>query len=97
MTTRWQLALLLLAAMACVATMLASFVAGHPIEPGQFDVRHVSLIALVAGAGFIAALVIWHMNSVGQRRDTATQKLKAFSCGAILPPPTRSFAPSRRC
>jgi hypothetical protein len=27
MTTRWQLALLLLAAMACVATMLASFVA----------------------------------------------------------------------
>lgn len=78
MTTRWQLALLLLAAMACVATMLASFVAGHPIEPGQLDVRHVSLIALVAGAGFIAALVIWHMNSVGQRqtRDAKAESLQ---------------------
>jgi len=67
MTTRRQLALLLLAAMACVATMLASFVSGHRIEPDQFDMRHVSLIALVAGAGFLAGLVVWHMTNVARR------------------------------
>jgi signal transduction histidine kinase len=67
MTTRRQLSLLLLAAMACVATMLASFVAGHRIEPDQLDMRHVSLIALVAGAGFLAGLVVWHMTNIARR------------------------------
>jgi hypothetical protein len=67
MTTRRQLTLLLLAAMACVATMLASFVSGHRIEPEQFDMRHVSLIALVAGAGFLAGLIVWHMTNVARR------------------------------
>ena len=77
MTTRRQLALLLFAAMACVATMLASFVAGHPIGPGPFDARHVLLIALVAGAGFIAALIVWHMNSVA-RRETHEAKAESL-------------------
>ena len=77
MTTRRQLALLLFAAMVCVATMLAGFVAGRPIGPGPFDARQVLLIALVAGAGFIAALIVWHMNSVA-RRETHQAKAESL-------------------
>ena len=66
-TTRRQLALLLLAAMGCVTALLSSFVTGHRFKPDQMDLRHVSLIALVAGAGFIAGLIVWHMASAARR------------------------------
>lgn len=66
-TTRRQLALLLLAAMGCVTALLSSFVSGHGMKPDQMDLRHVSLIALVAGAGFIAGLIVWHMASTARR------------------------------
>lgn len=66
-TTRRQLALLLLAALGCVTALLSSFVAGHGLKPDQMDLRHVSLIALVAGAGFIAGLIVWHMASTARR------------------------------
>ncbi len=66
-TTRRQLALLLLAAMGCVTALLATFVSGHAIQPDRIDLRHISLIALVAGAGFIAGLIVWHMTSVARR------------------------------
>jgi signal transduction histidine kinase len=76
MTTRLQLSLLLIAAMACVATMLASFVAGRKFDAGQFDVRQVSLVALIAGAAFIAGLIVWHMGSVA-RRDARQAKAES--------------------
>ena len=66
-TTRRQLALLLLAAMGCITALLSSFVSGHELKPDQMDLRHVSLIALVAGAGFIAGLIVWHMASTARR------------------------------
>ena len=66
-TTRRQLALLLLAAMGGVTALLSTFVAGHGAKPDQMDLRHVSLIALVAGAGFIAGLIVWHMASTARR------------------------------
>src|SRR4051794_12261157 len=67
MTTRLQLALLLAAAMACVATMLASFVGDGKFESASLDVRQLSLLALIAGAAFIAGLIVWHMGSVARR------------------------------
>jgi signal transduction histidine kinase len=66
-TTRRQLALLLLAAMGCVTTLLGTFVSGHGMRPEQFNLRHITLIALVAGAGFIAGLIVWHMASAARR------------------------------
>jgi signal transduction histidine kinase len=66
-TTRRQLALLLLAAMGCVTTLLGTFVSGHGIRTEQFNLRHITLIALVAGAGFIAGLIVWHMASAARR------------------------------
>jgi signal transduction histidine kinase len=66
-TTRRQLAMLLLAAMACVITLLAGVVSGDRVQPDHFDVRHLSLIALVAGAGFVAGLIVWHMTSSARR------------------------------
>ena len=59
--------MLLLAAMGCVTVLLSTFVAGHGIQPDTIDLRHISLIALVAGAGFIAGLFVWHMTSVARR------------------------------
>lgn len=59
--------MLLLAAMGCVTALLATFVSGHAIQPDRIDLRHISLIALVAGAGFIAGLIVWHMTSVARR------------------------------
>ena len=66
-TTRRQLAGLLLAAMACVVALLAAVVAGDHGPADQFNYRHISLIALVAGAGFIAGLIVWHMTSSARR------------------------------
>ena len=66
-TTRWQVALLLVAAMACVATMLTVFVAGHRIAPADFDMRRITLLALIVGASFFVGLVVWHMTSVARR------------------------------
>ena len=66
-TTRRQLALLLLAAMGGVTALLSTFVAGHGMKPDQMDLRHVSLIALVAGTAFIAGLIVWHMASTARR------------------------------
>ncbi|HEY8194993.1 MAG TPA: ATP-binding protein [Hyphomicrobium sp.] len=67
MTTRLQLALLLIAAMACVATMLATFVSGHHIEPGQFGKQHIWLIAAIAGAGLAAGIIVWRIGSIARR------------------------------
>jgi signal transduction histidine kinase len=66
-TTRRQLALLLLAAMGCVTALLSTFISGHELRPDQMDLRHVSLIAFVAGAGFVASLIVWHMTSTARR------------------------------
>ena len=66
-TTRRQLALLLLAAMACITALLSSFLSGHGMKPDDMDMRHVSLIALVAGTAFIAGLIVWHMASSARR------------------------------
>ena len=66
-TTRRQLAGLLLAAMGCVIGLLASLVSSDRTHADQFDLGHISLIALVAGAGFIAGLIIWHMTSTARR------------------------------
>ena len=66
-TTRRQLAMLLLAAMGCVTALLATFVSGHGLKSDSIDLRHLSLIALVAGAGFIAGLIVWHMTSSARR------------------------------
>ena len=75
-TTRRQLALLLFAAMGCVTTLLSTFLAGHGMRPDQMDLRHISLISLVAGAGFIAGLIVWHMAS-SARRDARYAKAES--------------------
>lgn len=62
-TTRRQLALLLIAAMALVTPLLAGIISGDHSKPDALDLRHLSLIALVAGAGFIAGLIVWRMTS----------------------------------
>ena len=66
-TTRRQLAALLLAAMTCVVALLVAIVAGDHAQPDHLDLRHISLIALVAGAGFVAGLIVWHMTSAARR------------------------------
>lgn len=66
-TTRRQLALLLLASLGCVTVLLSSFISGHGTKPEVIDLRHISLIALVAGAAFIAGLIVWHMTSSARR------------------------------
>ncbi len=66
-TTRRQLALLLLASMGCVVSMLAMFISGHNVRPEGLDLRHISLIALVASAGFVAGLIVWQMTSAARR------------------------------
>lgn len=66
-TTRRQLALLAVAAMSCVSLLLGAFIARDKTQPGALDLRHLTLIALVAGAGFIAALIIWHITSSARR------------------------------
>ena len=68
-TTRRQLALLLLASMICVAALLAAFMAGHGLTPNLLDLRHVSLIALVAVAASVAGLMVWHMTSTARRES----------------------------
>ncbi len=75
-TTKLQLALLLVAAMACVAAMLAIFVGGSRLEPGALNMRQLAAGGLVAGAIFIAGLIIWHMANVARKE---TRKAKAES------------------
>jgi PAS domain-containing protein len=67
LTTRLQLLLLLIAAMACVATLLASFGDGHRIGSFDFDLRHVWLILAVAVGGIAVIAVIWRISSVARR------------------------------
>ena len=76
LTTRLQLALLLIAALACVATMLASFVNGHNIGSVEFDLRHIWLIVAIAGGSLAAIAVIWRMGSVA-RREARTAKTES--------------------
>ncbi len=66
-TTRRQLAVLLLAAMACVTVLMAAIVSADSAQPDAFDLRHMSLIAVVAGSGFIAGLIVWHIASAARR------------------------------
>ena len=66
-TTRRQIALLAIAAMACVSLLLGGIISGDHNKSNTFDLRHISLIALVAGAGFIAGLIVWHMTSSARR------------------------------
>ncbi|MGL4395045.1 MAG: PAS-domain containing protein, partial [Hyphomicrobium sp.] len=66
-TTRRQLALLLLASMACVTVLLASIVSGDRSPHGVFTFGHLSLITLIAGAAFIAGLIVWHMASAARQ------------------------------
>jgi signal transduction histidine kinase len=73
MTTRLQLLLLLIAAMACVATMLASFVDGHHIGSVDFHMRHLWLIAAVSGAAIAAVAIIWRMGSMARREARAAK------------------------
>ncbi|CAA2137226.1 ATP-binding protein [Hyphomicrobium sp. ghe19] len=67
LTTRLQLALLLLAAMACVATMLAVFVGGHQMEANELSERQLAVVGIVAATVFMAGLIIWHMGSVARK------------------------------
>lgn len=73
LTTRLQLALLLIAAMACVATMLAGFVNGHGIGSVEFDFRHTWLF-LTAAVGALAAIAVtWRIGSVARREARAAK------------------------
>jgi signal transduction histidine kinase len=76
LTTKLQLALLLVAAMAFVATMLAMFVGGHRIDPNQIGIRQLAAMGLIAGTVFIAGLIVWHMASVARKE---ARKAKAES------------------
>jgi signal transduction histidine kinase len=76
LTTRLQLALLLVAAMACVATMLASFVSGHSLAAEEFDFRHIWLILAIAGSGLAVIAIVWRMGSVA-RREARTAKTES--------------------
>lgn len=73
MTTRLQLLLLLIAAMACVATMLVSFVGGHRIGSVDFDIRHLWLIAAVGGAAVASMTIIWRMGTMARREARAAK------------------------
>ena len=73
LTTRLQLALLLIAAMACVATMLAGFVNGHGIGSVEFDLRHTWLFFAIAGGALAALAVIWRMGTVARREARAAK------------------------
>lgn len=75
-TTRRQLAMLLLASMACVAILLVIFMAGHSTTPDQLDIRHLALIAAVAGATFLAGMMVLHMVSAA-RRDARNAKAES--------------------
>lgn len=75
-TTRRQLAMLALAATACVSMLLGAIIAGDRNQATSLDLRHITLIALVAGAGFIAGLIVWHMTS-SARREARDAKLEA--------------------
>ena len=74
-TTRRQLALLAIASMACITMLLGGVISGDHSKPNTLDLRHISLIALVAGAGFIAGLIVWHMTSAARQeaRDAKTE------------------------
>ncbi len=76
-TTRRQLAVLLLAAMACVTVLIAAIVSADSAQPNAFDLRHMSLIAVVAGSGFIAGLIVWHIAS-GARREARLAKAESL-------------------
>jgi signal transduction histidine kinase len=67
LTTKLQLALLLVAAIALVATLLAFFVGSRGVDAGQLGVRQLAAVSLIAGAVFIAGLIVWHMSSVAQK------------------------------
>lgn len=67
MTTRRQLAMLLVASMACVATILASLVPRHSVEAARLDVRHILLVAIVALVAFLAGMIVWHMTHAARR------------------------------
>ncbi len=66
-TTRRQLAMLAIAATACVTILLGAVIAGDKSQSGALDLRHITLIALVAGAGFLAVSIVWHMTSSARR------------------------------
>ncbi|MBS0239391.1 MAG: PAS-domain containing protein [Proteobacteria bacterium] len=76
LTTRLQLALLLLAAMACVAAMLAVFVGGHQIETSQLTERQMAVVGIVAAAVFVAGLIIWHTAS-NARKEASKAKAES--------------------
>lgn len=68
-TTRRQLALLLLAAMAGVATLLMAFVAGSASPGNDFGISHLILIAVLGAAGVIAVSIVWQITSAARRES----------------------------
>lgn len=58
--------MLLLAALGCIAALLATYVSGAGQTAEHFDMRHVSLIALVACSCIIAGLMVWHMTTIAR-------------------------------
>jgi signal transduction histidine kinase len=68
--------MLLFAAMAAVSFLLAGIISGDHSQPGTLDLRHLTLIALVAGAAFIAGLIVWHMTS-SARREARDAKIES--------------------
>ena len=58
--------MLLLAALGCIAALLATYVSGAGQTAEHFDMRHVSLIALVACSCLIAGLMVWHMTTIAR-------------------------------
>ncbi|MBS0250279.1 MAG: PAS-domain containing protein [Proteobacteria bacterium] len=67
LSTRLQLALLLAAAMGLVATLMVVLVGAHSTEPTSFDYRQLAVLGVVAGAVFIAGLIVWHMATVARK------------------------------
>lgn len=67
LTTKLQLALLLAAAMGFVAAMLAMFVDRRGMDANQLATHQLAAVGVIAGAVFIAGLVVWHMGSVARK------------------------------
>jgi signal transduction histidine kinase len=75
-TAKFQLALLLVAAIGLVATLLAIFVGGRSVSPGKLSFGQLEAVGLIAGAVFIAGLIVWHMGSLARKE---ARKAKAES------------------
>jgi signal transduction histidine kinase len=68
MTSKRQLALLLLAAMACVSTLLTILLGARTADSAGASGRQFAVIAVIAASIFIAGIIVWHRGSVARRQ-----------------------------